>query len=152
MSQYSFRACLIALSLSLSLLCACSKPLPDEKQIRLAMAKIQLAADEKKLAQLMHYLHDGFTGKKRMSRRDFQALVFYHFQNYPRVRTYVSNIDIRIEQNVALVSCHLLVTASHKTIPERGRLYRIDSAWQKNGDKWQVKQADWGDVVEEWVR
>ena len=116
------------------------------------MEEIQLAAEARKLAQLMHYFHEGFKGKQNMSRRDFQARIFYHFQKYPRVRTYVSNIEIRIEQNVALVSCHLLVTGSQKTIPEKGRLYRIDSAWQKNGDRWQVKQADWGDVVEELAR
>lgn len=146
----SFRFSLIVLSLLL--LGACSEPLPDERQIRNAMEAIQKAADEKKLAQIMQHFHGSFKGKQGMSRRDFQARIFYHFRINPRVRTYVSNVDIRIEQNVALVSCHLLVTGSKKTMPERGRLYRIDSAWEKSGNGWQVKQADWDDVVEELVR
>ena len=134
------------------LLSACSKPLPDEKQIHNAIDQIQQASDNKKLAQLMQYFHKEFIGKQHMSRRDFQAHIFYHFQANPRVRSYVSNIDIRLEDNMALVSCHLLVTGSQKTLPDKGRLYRIDSAWQKQGGDWQIKQADWEDVVEDLVR
>lgn len=146
------RFCIFIIFFNLILLSACSNPLPDEQQIRNAIDQIQRASDDKKLAQLMHYFHKEFIGRRHMSRRDFQAHIFYHFQANPRVRVYVSNIEIRIEEKMALVSCHILVTGSQKTLPNKGRLYRIDSAWQKQNGEWWVKQADWDDVVEELVR
>lgn len=137
--------------LLLSLLIACSKPMPDEQQISLAMDKMQQAADEKQLASLMQHFHDSFQGRHNMPKRDLQARIYFHFRTNPRVRIFVSNRDIQIEDNMASVSCHLLVTGGQKRMPDRGRLYRVISTWQKHGDTWQVMTAKWEDVVKELV-
>ena len=151
MKQHGYRTgCLCVLSLLL--LTACSKPLPDEKQISMTMEKMQQAADNKRLAELMQYFHAGFKGRQNMPKRDLQARIYFHFRINPHVRVYVSNTDIQVNNNMARVSCHLLVTGAQQTLPQRGRLYRITSSWQKYGDEWQVTEANWEDVVEELVR
>lgn len=140
------------LFLSSFLLAACSKPLPDEKQIMLNMEQMQQAAEEKQLVDLMRYFHGSFRGRHNMPRQALQARIYFHFRINPRVRVFISNTEIQLDGNQAQVSCHMLVTGSHKLMPERGRLYRITSSWRKDEGQWRVYQADWDDAIEQLIQ
>ena len=140
--------CLFAL-LAIISLAACSPPLPEEKRIAQSIVKMQQAADKRDLADVMQHIHPSFLGKKNMRKRQLQGHFYFHFQINPRIRVYISNLNIVVEGEDAEVSCHLLVTGSHTKIPDWGQLYRIRSGWKKFGKDWQVVEAEWEDVVEE---
>lgn len=146
MIAYGYKHSCLVLLLSV-LLFACSEPLPDEKQLRLAIQKMQQASDEKQLSPLMAHFADSFQGRHGMRKRDLQARIFFHFRINPRVRVFVSNTDIQVNGGQARVSCHLLVTGSQQTVPDRGRFYRVESDWQKQGDTWRVMKADWDEPI-----
>ena len=130
---------------------ACSQPLPEEKQLALTLERMEQAADNKQLTELMAYFHASFLGRKNMRKQELQSRVYFHFRTNPKVRVYLSNIVIKVEGADAEVSCHLLVTGSQQQIPDRGRLYRISSSWKKFADKWLVVAADWEDQLQELV-
>ena len=128
---------------------ACSEPLPAEKQIALVMEKMQAAADEKRLIDLMMPFHASFLGKQNMRKQDLQGRIFFHFRINPKVRVFVNNAEIQVDGEDAEVSCHLLVTGSQKQLPDRGRFYRVTSSWKKFDDEWMVVEAEWEDVVQD---
>lgn len=138
--------------LLLSLLTACSEPASDEQRIADAMEQMQQAAGNKQLRSLMLFFHDGFRGKQKMNKADLQGRVFFHFRHNPRVRVYVSNTTIQVRDGHARVNCHLLVTGSQNVMPDKGRLYRVESDWRKEKGEWRVGGADWEDIVREFVR
>ena len=133
-------------SLFLPLLFACSKPLPDEKQIAAAIEQLQQATEKKQLRTVMQFFSDDFRGRHQMNKAALQARVYMHFRQNPRVTVYVSNVDIQMNKDQATVSCHLLVTGSQDVMPDKGRLYRIESAWRKDKGTWRIFKADWKDI------
>lgn len=150
MSKACRHACLIIL-LS-PVLFACSKPQSDEKQIASAIEQMQQVAEQKQLRPVMQYFTHDFQGKRQMNKAALQARIYFHFRQNPRVKVYVSNVDIQLDESQARVSCHLLVTGSQDVMPDKGRLYRVESSWRKDKGEWRIFQADWEDIIEQLVR
>jgi len=113
------------------------------------MEAIQAAADDKQLSDIMVHFHASFLGNRNMRKQQLQAYFYYHFRGNPTVRVYLSNTEISVEGEEAEVSCHILVTGSQKNLPDRGRLYQIQSSWKKIEGRWQVIDADWEDALNE---
>lgn len=144
-----YRACLCLLA-SL-LLFACSKPHSDEQQIASAIEQLQQATEQKQLGKVMQHFSDAFLGNRYLKKAALQARIYFHFRHNRRIKVYVSNIDIHLDEQQARVSCHLLLTGSQDIMPDKGRLYRIESGWRKDKGKWRIFQADWQDVIEQRV-
>ena len=116
------------------------------------MAQMQQVAEQKQLRAVMRYFSDDFQGQRRMTKAALRAHIYIHFRHNPRIKVYVSNVDIQLNDKEAMVSCHLLVTGSQQTIPDKGRLYRVESSWRKDKDEWRVFRAAWEDAIEQLIR
>lgn len=143
-------ACLFLLLLPV--LYACSEPPSDEKLIASAMEQLQQATEQKKLRAVMQFYTDDFLGNGRMNKASLQARIYFHFRQNPRVTAYISNVDIQLDENLARVSCQLLVTGSQGVLPDKGRLYHIESSWRKEQSVWRVFRSEWEDIIQELAR
>lgn len=136
----------------LLLLAACRPAPPAEKQIMMRIEQLQQLAEKKQLRSVMDFFSDDFQGPRDRNKAALQGRLFFHFRYNPTVRVYISNIDIQVnEDGQARVSCHFLATGSQDVMPDKGRLYRVESSWRKEDGAWRIYYADWEDAINELV-
>lgn len=105
------------------------------------------AVKAKQRQDLLAYLSNDFRGQQRMSKADMNGLIFYHFRLNQQLVVILSGVTVEVKAGQADVSAYLLLTGTNTTLPQRGRLLKVDSSWQKEQDQWRVITANWQDMI-----
>jgi hypothetical protein len=149
------RHVLAAIFLSIFVI-ACSEPPNHEAAIRARIDSMIAAAEAKNMNELMQPLHADFLGNGRIRKANLQGMLIIHFRRNKNVHVLVNPVEVQFEQaeepSQAMVICHVVLAGRNQTLPEHGRVLRVESHWQRINDEWVVMSAKWKDPIEEMLR
>jgi hypothetical protein len=134
------------------LLSACGEELTVEQQIIASLETMEADAEEGRTLDFMRHVAKGFEGQKgSMDRADFQRYMLLQFNENRRMYanffpiTVVGTPELAGEPK-ATASFRLLITGGNGILPDRGRLFEVQTAWVKEGGKWLLLAAEWETV------
>lgn len=132
----------LGLLIILAILQACSQP-TAEQQVREQLGLMITAIEAQDLGDFMDGIHPSFEGSHQTDWRKLRGLIFFQLQRNRSISVYQWDADITVSDEQATVSIKIVVIGSNKVLPERGRLYNIESNWIKSDAQWRVKNANW---------
>jgi len=118
-----------------------------ELQIKKQMESMQQAINEKSLSDFMSYFAKDFLGNDSLSRTDLRSLIFFHFRHNRTISTLKWQADIEVKNLLAKVKVYVVLAGSNNKLPEKGRVYTIDSVWQNRNGEWLISSAKWKDTL-----
>ncbi|MFV1981959.1 MAG: hypothetical protein ACC657_00345 [Thiohalomonadales bacterium] len=128
------------------LVSSCSE-ISTEQQVEAQIKNMQQAISDKSLSDFMDYFTKDFIGNKTLTRDDLRRLIFFHFRRNRNIETYKWQADIKVEKEIVKVDIYVIVSGSNKVLPERGRIYTINSSWKKKDGSWLIVKASWKDTL-----
>ncbi|VAW96349.1 hypothetical protein MNBD_GAMMA23-1748 [hydrothermal vent metagenome] len=134
-------------SLSLFFLNSCSED-NAEKALKLALAELVSAVENKQYRSVTQKLTTHFRGNKRLNQQTMSALVFRYTLRHKFVKIYtvVNTIEVAKDKKEANMLFHTLLTGTKSTLPEHMRAFRVQSHWLKADNEWKIKEANWIEV------
>ncbi|MBB3227070.1 hypothetical protein FHW69_001671 [Luteibacter sp. Sphag1AF] len=117
---------------------------PDEERVREAVAAAAAAAEAGHPADTVASLSDDFEGNHgTLDRQGLQNLLRVLRLRGQSVHALVGPIatDVRGERLVATFTVTL--TAGIGVLPEQAGVWRVESAWRKEGGDWRCYSATW---------
>ncbi len=128
------------------LVSACTKQ-TIEQQIESQIASMQQAISDKSLKDFMKHFATDFMGNKTVTRKHLKRQIFFHFRRNRSIETYKVRAAVAIEQEIVHAKIFVIVSGSNNKMPERGRVYTINSTWEQRDNNWLIITADWKDAV-----
>jgi hypothetical protein len=129
---------------------ACSSPPQSaEDQIRVLLAEMEVAAEEKDLRPMKAVVSEQYTDEFGNDRQAIVRLLTYHFLRNQSIHllTRVAAIEIPEPERASVT---VYVAMAGRPIPNvdamtqlRADLYRFDFALEDVEERWQVKRAAW---------
>ncbi len=145
-SVIGFLKILTAILLLIMVVSACSEK-TVEQQIESQIVAMQQAISDKSLKDFMtHFAHD-FMGNKMVTRQQLKQQIFFHFRRNRNIETYKVRAEVLLEQETVRAKIFVIVSGSNNKLPERGRVYTINSTWEQRDNSWVIITADWKDAV-----
>lgn len=127
------------------LLVSCAPEVDDETALRQALDHMQALSEQRESGELLEYFADDFIGNPGNYDLDrFSQLVRGAIMLNKRITVTISNVEVQLIEDRATVTCNVLLTGSGgRMIPERGRLYTVESGWRLGDQGWKIIQANW---------
>lgn len=140
---------LLLLALAGCLLVACSDPLSDEAQIRQRLDSMVDGLAERNARAVMAPLADDFSADTwNLDPRGVRLLLEREMRAHERLRARVHDFSVELHgQDRATAEFRVILTGGSGLIPERGRWYRVNTGWRRDGSDWMIISASWEDVV-----
>ena len=140
---------LLLLALAGCLLVACSDPLSDEAQIRQRLDSMVDGLAERNARAVMAPLADDFSAATwNLDPRGVRLLLEREMRAHERLRARVHDFSVDLHgQDRATAEFRVILTGGSGLIPERGRWYRVNTGWRRDGSDWMIISASWEDVV-----
>ena len=135
---------LLVLPALMLLLSACSRP-PDETQIRTALEGMSAAVAEADARAFMRPLAEDFTADAwDLDRRGVRLLLLRELRAHQRARARLFDIEVElVGEDRAVARFQSVLTGGSGLIPEQGSWYRVETAWRRRGNDWQMINASW---------
>lgn len=128
----------------LGLLAACSAP-PDEAALRSEIQAMQEAIEARSADRLLDSVDDDFVGPKGMGRDGLQRYATLMLLRQQHVAVVIGPIDVEMFQDRATARFNAVVTGASRFIPEGVESRRVETVWQRDGDRWVLISADWSE-------
>ena len=134
---------LVAAMLLMAELAGCGREAP-EAQLRQRFDAMQQAVEDKRVGDFMEGVSPEFTGSAGMDRAALHNLVRVRTFANARVGATTGPLEIRVDDDNATVSFHVLLTGSSgRLLPEEARTYNVTTAWQREEGDWRIYHAQW---------
>ncbi|MCC5864906.1 MAG: hypothetical protein JJU31_07315 [Wenzhouxiangella sp.] len=140
---------LVLLTMACCLLVACSDPLSDEAQIRQRLDSMVDGLAERNARAVMAPLAEDFSADTwNLDPRGARLLLEREMRAHERLRARVHDFSVELHgQDRATAEFRIILTGGSGLIPERGRWYRVNTGWRRDGSDWMMISASWEDVV-----
>ncbi len=124
---------------------ACSKPLEPEQALREAL-KIQVEhLQEGDVGGFMEAIADDFVGQSEgLDRERLRGLLRLQLLR-SKVSVTLSSVEVELhgENRASVRFTALALGSSGGWLPSDGRVFRVDSSWRREGQRWTVIAARW---------
>ncbi|MDT8408502.1 MAG: hypothetical protein RQ741_02765 [Wenzhouxiangellaceae bacterium] len=124
---------------------ACDAPLDDEQRLLRTLDQMAEALEQGHAGDFMDSIADDFiAGNGGLDKRALRLLLMRERMARQRVRT--RRFDTVIEfigENRARAGFQALATGGTGLVPNEGQLWRIETGWRRDGDRWLLISADW---------
>ena len=138
----------LAACLSVCLLPGCSHKSSVSVQVVAAIHELEAHAEEGHRSAFMARITETFQGQGgRLNRQDFRGFLLLQWNRNRRIHAQLLTIDVEPQGNDrAQARIRALLTGGRGLLPERGRLYDIQTVWIRQDGEWRVDSADWTPV------
>ncbi|HEX5755951.1 MAG TPA: nuclear transport factor 2 family protein [Arenimonas sp.] len=130
---------LVGLWLALS---ACSRE-PPEQRLRASIAAMQAAAESRSGDGVLEHVADDFIGPRGMDRDGLRRYVAVAMLGNQRVGVTLGPLEVEMQGERARVRFTAAATGGQSWLPERGRVYQVDTGWRMAGGEWRLVSAEW---------
>jgi len=138
----SFTVIFPVIIIALSILTACGVS-EDELIIRDNIKQMRNAVSEHQADTFMNFVSSNYSSPFHRDKETLQKFVEYHLSTNRVIHTYIGDIDVEIEDNLAKVILYSGTTGGANQVPERGQLYKVGMHWLKTDGQWLLTQAKW---------
>lgn len=129
-----------------SSLVACSTP-DEETLIRKALRGLIEGVEEQSFFQVKKYISEDFKSNRFRNIQQLKAYMLVYYQQNKVIKIFHSNVQIILQKDKADVTFNTLVTGSSNWVPERGRLFKVQSRWLKQDGDWKISRVNWQEVT-----
>jgi len=130
-------------------LCACGPDTPHEQRLRELIDQMEHQAESGNIGDFMDQVADDFSGEEgAISKVELKKLLRVQILKNTRVNALISGYEYELFENRAKVSMNALLTGGTRGwLPERGELFKINSAWRLSDDNWELISASWEPII-----
>lgn len=134
------------LVLALALMAGCQRS-PPEQRLRESMTAVQEAIETRDADGLEEWLAEDFIGPEGLDRDGVRRLARLMYLRHRNVGVAVGPVRIELREQHATVEFTALLTGgSSGLLPERGRLYSVQTGWRLGNGDWTMTSARWSMV------
>ena len=128
--------------IALTMLTACGVS-EEELILRDNIKQMRNAVSQHQADIFMSFVDKNYKSPFHRDKKALQKFVEYHLDNNRVIYTYIADIEIEIDDNIAKVIFYSGTTGGADQIPERGQLYKVGMHWLKADGQWLLTQAKW---------
>ena len=124
---------------------ACTRP-PAEEAIRIVIAEIESAVEEKNSRAITRHLSQDFIANDSMDKHQLRQYLAMHFLGQNNISVVITRLDIEHSESnpyYATMNAVAAVTGAERFIPDDGRLVSITADWQYQDKNWVITRVNW---------
>lgn len=130
------------IAVAVLLLSACGGE-PPEQRLRQVIAGMQEAAEGRSGDRVMAAVAEDFIGPHGMDRDGLRRHVALSMLGNQQVGVTLGPLEVSIQGERARVRFTAATTGGQSWLPERGRVYHVDTGWRMQGGEWRLVSAEW---------
>ncbi len=141
-------------ALAALILGGCDRPLTVEQQVIAVIRDMEARLEAVERRPFMSHVAEDFSAQDgNMSREQFNAMVLAYLHRYKRVQAQFLPIHVTTQgQSGAIARFRVLLTGGERWLPERGRMYQVETRWRREDSAWLLADARWEPVdLEDWL-
>ena len=139
--KYLYRLWLLALLIGVA--AGCRRP-PDEVLIRQAIDSTVQATEQVEASGVIAPLTDDFDGNNgTTTRQDIGNLIRAASFRGETLHAVVGPIDVQSRGERYVASFTVTLTSGGKVFPSQLGMYKVDTAWRREGHDWRCYEATW---------
>ena len=116
----------------------------DEEQVRQAIAATKAAVEAGKAGDTVDALTDDFDGNGgELDRRRLEGMVRLAALRGARLGVTMGLVSVEKRSERLVATFTVTLTSSTGLIPDEGGLYRVETAWRREGSRWLCYSATW---------
>lgn len=123
-------------------LAGCTSQTPEQR-LREAVAAMQSAAEGRSGDGVMAHVADDFFGPQGMDRDGLRRYVAASMLGNQRIGVTLGPLDVSVQGDRARVRFTAATTGGQSWLPERGRIYQVDTGWRMESGRWLLVSAQW---------
>ncbi|PXV60562.1 hypothetical protein SAMN04487785_102285 [Dyella jiangningensis] len=124
-------------------LTACHRT-PDESRVRQGIEKAEQAAEHANASALDDVLSDDFNGNNgEMERRQLLGLLRAAAFRGETIHALTGPIEVEPHGDRYVARFTVTLTSGGKLLPAQIGVYRVETAWRKEGGEWRCYSATW---------
>lgn len=117
---------------------------PDESRVRQAIEKAEQAAEHASASSLADVLSDDFSGNDGTTeRKELLGMLRAASLRGETIHALTGPVEIERRGDRFLARFTVTVTSGGKMLPANIGVYRVDTAWRKDGGEWRCYAATW---------
>ena len=130
----------------------CQK-ITEQDKIKKVITDIQAAAEEKDVKKIINNLAKTYNDPLGIQLRNYQRAVARLFLSISKISTYITNLEISIENTSAKTVFQTVLTSGNKTgsasdvIPQSLGVWDFDVSLKKESNSWKITSAKWEQAV-----
>ncbi len=130
----------------------CQK-ITEQDKIKKVITDIQAAAEEKDVKKIINNLAKTYNDPQGFNYETIKGLLLGYFFQYPKISTYITNLEISIENTSAKTVFQTVLTSGNKTgsasdvIPQSLGVWDFDVSLKKESNSWKITSAKWEQAV-----
>jgi hypothetical protein len=133
----------LGLAMSLAVLAGC-RHAPDETRVREAIASAEQAAEQTDAGGVVEPLSEDFDGNGgRLERKDLANLIRLAHLRGEHVGVTLGPISVERRGERLVASFTASLTQGSHLLPDMAGVYRVETAWRREGDEWRCYSATW---------
>lgn len=143
MSRSITTCCWLVLVLLLVAPLGCKRT-PPELKLHEAVQALQASIEGRDAAATQRILADDFVGPDGMDGRDAGGLARLVILRHKNVGVTLGPMHVALQDAHATVAFTAVVTGGQGgLLPERGRIYNVESGWRLESGDWKLTSAQW---------
>lgn len=144
MSRTSKTCALLLLAALLALVLSGCRRTPDEAQVRAAIAALAHAAETGAASDVAAPLSEDFDGNAgELDRQTLTRMVQLMALRGEHIGVTMGPITIEPRGERMLATLTVTLTSGSHLLPDQLGVYRVESAWRKEGGTWRCYSASW---------
>ncbi|MCW8806659.1 MAG: hypothetical protein OQK79_00940 [Rhodanobacter sp.] len=144
MIRSSHKTCLLIAGLMLAVLLPGCRRTPDEAQVREAIAAVASAAEAGAASGVVAPISDDFDGNAgEFDRRALANTVRLLALRGEHIGVSLGPVSIEHRGERMMVRFAVTLSSSRHLLPDRAGVYRVESAWRREGGHWRCYSASW---------
>lgn len=138
------RSVMRALALvAMGIVAACNRP-DAEQAVRARIAAMQAAIDARDAGDVHGMLAEDFMGNEGLDRRGARQLAAGVFLRHRDVAARLGPVEVELRgERDAIARFNAVATGSNGLLPERGKVYRVETGWRLVDGRWRLRSASW---------
>jgi hypothetical protein len=133
----------LVMLLGVATLAGCRRT-PDDVQVREAIASLAKAAEAGSASEATAPLSDDFDGNRgELDRRSLANMIRLVALSHDRIGVTTGPITIEHRGERIVATFTVTLTSGGKWLPDQLGVYRVESAWRKDGRDWRCYTATW---------
>lgn len=127
----------------LTVLAGCSRT-PDEVQIRNTLDTMVQAVEARDNRAFLAHVAESYRDHEGRDRRGLRQLLLASFLQHRHIKLFVTGTTVEVRDGKAEVRLQAQLTSGEQLIADRRfGAYRVRTLWRRDGNDWQVYQAEW---------